>query len=179
MSNEQDQGSGSWISQTSVFKWLKGRSGGAPTGTPGGPPKAKVLVVEDDKLVSKIYGDALERGGFEVVVAMDGQKALDRLLEVMPDIVLLDLQLPRVSGLDVLRRMRAQPMFKTLPVVVFTNSFLGDIAAQAEAAGANAILQKARSTPDMVVMALRRCLGPAWLTPATPSSQPDGGDPTT
>lgn len=122
------------------------------------PEQRKVLVVEDDRTLAKIYSLALEKGGFRVAVASDGQKALDFILDEPPDIILLDLQLPKMDGIQVLRQLRAQPVFKTLPVVVFTNAFLGEMTDKAIAAGATMILQKSTCTPSSVKNALTKCL---------------------
>ena len=128
--------------------------------------KQKVMIVEDEKVVAKIYSMALEEAGFEVEVATDGQKALDRLHEFLPDVLLLDLQLPRVDGIEVLRRLRAQPVFKNLPVAVFTNAFLGELTDLAAAEGATMVLLKARSTPITVIASLRKCLAGGVTQPS-------------
>lgn len=129
------------------------------------PEKQKVLVVEDDRTLGKIYTLALEKGGFGVALATDGQKALDTILDEPPDIILLDLQLPKMDGIQVLRQLRAQPVFKTLPVVVFTNAFLGEMTDRAIAAGATMILQKSTCTPSSVTAALRKCLAGEFEKP--------------
>ncbi len=145
-----------WRRREAVESGPAGESAGESAG--GSVPRPRVLMVEDDKVVARVYSMALEEAGFEVEVAVDGQKALDRVVDWLPEILLLDLQLPKVDGIEVLRQLRAQPLFKTLPVVVFTNTFLGEQIRKAKVAGANLVLQKARSTPDAVAAALRKCL---------------------
>lgn len=120
--------------------------------------KGKVMIVEDDRVVAKIYMAALQKAGFEVEIALDGQRALERVEDYLPSLMVLDLQLPKISGIQVLRQLRAKSLFKSMPVVILTNAFLGQLTDQAIDAGANMILLKANSTPATVVEALERCL---------------------
>lgn len=90
----------------------------------------RILLVDDTKTDEKLALLAIAASGVEVstTVARDGQEALDQLLPdgdatpTLPDLVLLDLHLPKVSGSDVLRRVRADARTKTLPIVMFTST---------------------------------------------------------
>lgn len=82
--------------------------------------KPLVLIVEDDAALSRLLAWNLEAAGFEVATAFDGEEALARLLERRPDIVLLDWMLPGLSGLELCRRIRRDPEFADLPVVMLT-----------------------------------------------------------
>jgi len=82
----------------------------------------RVLVVDDDPTVSDVVRRYLERAEFEVMLAADGQGALDAVAGSRPDLVVLDLMLPGIDGLEVCRRLRAQD--PQLPVVMLTA--LGD-----------------------------------------------------
>lgn len=87
--------------------------------------KKRLLLVEDDPDDAALFTAALAApDALELAVAQDGQQALDLLLgaEPAPDLVVLDLQLPRVTGLEVLKRMRATDKLKLLPVVIFSSS---------------------------------------------------------
>lgn len=75
-------------------------------GTRGGTPPPRVLVVEDEEPIVKVVVGYLEREGFEVVVADNGERALDAVREHRPDVVVLDLMLPGIDGLEVCRRLR-------------------------------------------------------------------------
>src|SRR6185312_11245416 len=68
---------------------------------------SKILIVEDETIVADVVSRYLRRDGFQVVIASDGQAALDLAREQMPDLVLLDLMLPKIDGLEVCRRLRA------------------------------------------------------------------------
>src|SRR3989344_1079961 len=81
----------------------------------------KILIVEDDRVVSKAYGEHLEREGFEVFYAYNGQEGLDKLKELKPDLILLDVLMPVLDGLSVLRQLKAIPDLYDVPVLMLTN----------------------------------------------------------
>jgi DNA-binding response OmpR family regulator len=78
---------------------------------------AKILIVEDEAMVADVVSRYLQRDGFQVLIASDGQAALDIAREEMPDLVLLDLMLPKLDGLEVCRRLRASSQ---VPIIVVT-----------------------------------------------------------
>lgn len=80
----------------------------------------KILVVEDDAELRKIYRSALERENIEVFEAVDGQDALDHFDAIDPDLVILDMMMPRISGEDLLPALRARPKGKNVRLVVIT-----------------------------------------------------------
>jgi two-component system phosphate regulon response regulator PhoB len=82
--------------------------------------KPRLLVVEDEQALVTMLRYNLEREGFEVSEAADGEEALLRIAEDKPDLVLLDWMLPLVSGLEVCRRLRRAPQTRTLPVILLT-----------------------------------------------------------
>lgn len=84
------------------------------------PPAPSVLVVDDDREIRRLLGLILADGGFEVVDAADGQRALELLAHSPFDLVLLDCHMPGMSGLEVLRRLRSRDATRALPVIVVT-----------------------------------------------------------
>jgi DNA-binding response OmpR family regulator len=86
-----------------------------------------ILLVENDQVSQTMYQKRLEREGFHMECAQDGQVALDILSERAPDLVLLDLMLPKVNGADVLRFMQADPRLTTVPVIIFSNAPLTEV----------------------------------------------------
>lgn len=92
---------------------------------------AKILIVDDDADIAMMLEDRLQASGYETVVARDGQEALDQILQESPHLVLLDLTLPQISGLDVLRRLPSVKQSDGLPVIVMTAH--GSIQAAVEA----------------------------------------------
>ena len=87
---------------------------------PAGLPKPYVLVVEDEAALATMLRYNLERQGFRVEEAVDGQEALTRISESAPDIVLLDWMLPVMSGIEVCRQLRRRPATRDLPVIMVT-----------------------------------------------------------
>ena len=83
--------------------------------------KAKVLLVEDSKFLRIATERALSRAGFGVSTAADGEEALRLASDRLPDIILLDMMLPKISGPDVLKALKGNPATKDIPVVVLTS----------------------------------------------------------
>jgi len=84
----------------------------------------KILLVEDDVMVVKMYTTKLTMEGFTLTSAGNGEEGLAALEKEQPDIVLLDIMMPKMNGLEMLRNVRADDKFKDIPVVMLTN--LGD-----------------------------------------------------
>jgi CheY-like chemotaxis protein len=82
---------------------------------------AKVLLVEDDPLIYKMYDKAFRLAGYGVEIAVNGQEALAKLPQFQPDIILLDVLMPTMNGIELLDKLRAEPSTKNIPVIVLTN----------------------------------------------------------
>ena len=80
-----------------------------------------IMVVDDSLTVRKITGRLLEREGYQVITAKDGLDALNQMQDVLPDIVLADIEMPRMDGFDLTRNMRNSPRLKTVPVIAITS----------------------------------------------------------
>src|SRR5947209_4525523 len=102
----------------------------------------RVLVVDDDPIVVKIYQKGLSQLDLEVETAGDGLAAVKALRHSKPDLVVLDLMLPKFSGVDVLKFIRSQAELADLPVVVLSNHYMDELAQQAVAAGVQKALLK-------------------------------------
>ena len=83
-------------------------------------PKPKVLVIEDERSLVEVLSINLEREGFEVVVALDGQEGLRQAQLKLPDLVVLDLMLPGKPGLEVCRELRMGPRTREIPIIMVT-----------------------------------------------------------
>lgn len=136
-----------------------------------------ILIVEDDEIIASIYRNKFEKAGFEVEIANDGQAGFYRVHELKPTVVLLDLMLPHMNGLDILRKMKAQKRFRFIPVFVFTNAFMSEVAHEAAEMGAVRVFNKASTTPQQIIDAVNEALGGAPVervaasvpTPSAPS----------
>jgi len=125
----------------------------------------KILIIEDDQLVANIYRNKFSMEGFMVEVALDGESGLELVNTFRPAIVILDLMLPKVTGLDLLKKIRSQPAFKHLPIIVFSNTYLSNMVQEAWKAGATKCLSKANCTPKQVIDRLNSALQEAVKDP--------------
>jgi CheY-like chemotaxis protein len=110
-----------------------------------------IVVVDDQPVLASIYRAKFVAEGFHVEVASDGQQALELIERVKPDLVLLDLMLPKIKGIDVLKKVRANPLFETLPIIVFSNSGQPEAVEDAWTAGASMVLSKSKTSPKQMV----------------------------
>lgn len=131
----------------------------------------KLLVIEDDKLIGRVYACRFELERFEVKLVEDGAAGMAVIPEFKPDAVVVDLMIPKVSGFEVLRRIRAQAATRDLPVIVFSNAYLSSIEKDAMELGATLCLHKGSTTPQQMVEAINRVLV-APVQPALPVHRP-------
>lgn len=82
---------------------------------------AKVLIVEDDPLMSRMYQKIFAFEGYEVEFAVDGEEGLEKAKTVSPTIILLDVMMPKLNGIQVLEKLKIDPATKGIPVVMLTN----------------------------------------------------------
>jgi two-component system, response regulator len=107
----------------------------------------QVLFVEDDPAVAQMYKLKLELDGYEVRVAADGELALTMAKERVPDIIFLDIRLPKLDGLAVLERLRADDRTKQVPVVILSNYSERELIDRGLKLGALEYLIKSQTTP--------------------------------
>jgi two-component system phosphate regulon response regulator PhoB len=116
-----------------------------------GDAARRVLLAEDDRFLRKAAETALKRHGFTVVAAVDGEEALRLARAAPPDLVLLDLIMPRMQGFEVLRALKADPATAPIPVVILSNLGQDGDMKQAMDAGAAGYFVKANlSLQDLV-----------------------------
>ncbi len=117
-----------------------------------------ILLIEDELLIASVYRDELSSAGFSVEVATDGQSGLQMFCNRRPDLVLLDLMVPQMDGIEVLRMIRALASLRELPVLVFTNAHLDGMVQAAWEAGASQVISKAAHTPKQVTQIIKAAL---------------------
>jgi len=83
--------------------------------------KPKILIIEDDQRINKVYMAKLSVEGITVMTALDGEEGLRKIYSEKPDLILLDLMLPRKSGFDILKEIKADPKVKDIPVIILSN----------------------------------------------------------
>ena len=102
----------------------------------------KVLLADDNKFFQKLYGNQLTKLGFEVVLVGDGEEALEKIRQQTPDIIVLDLIMPKIDGFDVLKTLQSDPQLNKIPVIVFSTLSHEDNIAQAKKLGAVDFIDK-------------------------------------
>jgi CheY-like chemotaxis protein len=110
----------------------------------------KVLIADDDPVVLSVYREGLSKLGLEVETVGDGLAAVRMLQKAKPDILVLDLDMPLLSGVDVLKFIRSSSRLHDLPVIVLSNSYAQDLAREAAAVGAQKGLLKISCTPVLL-----------------------------
>src|ERR1700716_2591664 len=118
----------------------------------------KILIVEDDQIVANIYRNKFSVDGFQVEIALDGQVGFEMVRTFRPDAVILDLMLPKMTGVDLMKKIRLEEDFQHLPVIVFSNTYLTNMVQEAWKAGATKCLSKANCTPKQVIEVVRSAL---------------------
>src|SRR6266436_6445794 len=119
-----------------------------------------ILIIDDDALVASVYKEQLEGAGYTAEIATDGRSGFYRIQETGPDGVLLDLMLPEINGVEILKKIRAQKRFQKLPILALSNGFMVNLLNDAVEAGATKVFNKATMSPRDVVTALSSALLP-------------------
>jgi DNA-binding response OmpR family regulator len=117
-----------------------------------------IVVVEDQPVLASAYGNKFRGEGFNVEVALDGEQGLDLITRIRPDLVLLDMQLPKLSGLELLKKVRSNPALHATPVIVFSNLTKPGAIEEAWEAGATLVLSKFNTSPKRVLESVNATL---------------------
>jgi CheY-like chemotaxis protein len=117
-----------------------------------------VLVVEDYQDAREMYGEYLRFSGFDVIEAANGFEAIEKAVAQTPDIVLMDLALPKMDGWEATRRLKADARTKDIPIVALTGHALAGHADSAQKAGCDSFVTKP-CLPDALVAEIQRMLG--------------------
>ena len=119
----------------------------------------KILIIEDDQVVANVYRNKLTVEGYRAETAADGETGLKLLRTFKPQIVILDLMLPGISGVEVIKEIRKDIEFSKVPTVVFSNTYLTNLIQEAWRAGANKCLSKSSCTPKDIIDIVRGLIG--------------------
>ncbi|MEK7613986.1 MAG: response regulator [Patescibacteria group bacterium] len=120
-------------------------------------PKS-ILYIEDESFIGRTIINKLKENGFEAEIAADGESAFEMMKEKKFDLILLDLILPKMSGFDVLKKLKEDATTKTIPVVVFSNQSTHEDKDRARDLGALDFRVKVNSTPNEVLALARTIL---------------------
>ena len=111
---------------------------------------ATILVVDDDPVIQKLLAVNFEMEGYVVVTASDGEAALAAVAEHRPDAVILDVMMPKVDGIEVARRMKADPATRTVPVLLLSAKAQAKDVTEGLDAGADAYMTKPFDPVDLL-----------------------------
>ncbi|MDQ3212139.1 MAG: response regulator [Acidobacteriota bacterium] len=137
------------------------------------PHRSLVLVVEDYQDAREMYAAYLQFSGYEVAEASDGEQAIEKTLELMPDIILMDLALPKMDGWEATRRLKADARTRHIPIVALTGHALAHYAEGAREAGCDAFVTKP-CLPDALVAEIERMLTTRRTETEKRSGKPTG-----
>ena len=118
----------------------------------------KILIIEDDPLMSRMYQKIFKFEGFDVDFAADGEEGLDKIRSTKPTLILLDIMMPKINGLEVLTKIKQDPETKAIPVIMLTNLAGTQDAEAALTKGAVKYIIKSENEPKQVVNMVKEIL---------------------
>lgn len=119
----------------------------------------KILIIEDEEIILDLLQKKLSQEGFEISVAKDGQEGLRLIKEVKPDLILLDIVMPKIGGFEVMEEMQKEDELKNIPVIVVSNSGQPVEIDKAQALGAKDWLIKTEFDPKEVIEKVVKQIG--------------------
>ncbi|MFA6397842.1 MAG: response regulator [Candidatus Paceibacterota bacterium] len=119
----------------------------------------KVLIIEDDTFLQGLVSRKLKSESYDVMIASDSDDAFAVLEKGIPDMILLDLLLPKIDGFEILTKIRQDPKFKAIPVIVFSNLSEDTDIKRAQDLGINAFMIKSNFTLDELSERIKGLLG--------------------
>jgi len=119
----------------------------------------KILLIEDEDLLCDLLQKKLSKEGYEVFIAKDGEEGLKKVKEIQPDLVLLDIIMPKKGGFEVLEEMRNDEKLSTIPVIIISNSGQPVELDRAKKLGAKDWLIKTEFDPGEVIEKVKNIIG--------------------
>jgi len=119
----------------------------------------KILFIEDETALQKAFGTILKDKGYEVISALDGETGLKLAKEQKPDLILLDVILPKIHGFEVLKKLKGEKETQQIPVIILTNLEDMENVGKALELGAMAYLIKAQYSLEEVLERIKKALG--------------------
>jgi len=118
-----------------------------------------ILLVDDDLTLREMYDDRLKAEGFDIIQASNGEEALQKAKETKPNVVLLDVMMPKINGFDVLKQLKEDPETKDTPVIILTALIQDVDRAQGKKLGAADYIVKSETMPGEVIAKIKGVLG--------------------
>lgn len=119
----------------------------------------KILIIEDEEILLDLLKDKLEDFGYEIYSAKDGEEGLKAIRDIVPDLILLDIIMPKMSGFEVMEAMQKDPSIKDIPVIIISNSGQPVELDKAKQLGAKDWLIKTEFDPAEVIQKVKAILG--------------------
>ena len=119
----------------------------------------KILIIEDDQIVANVYRNKLAVEGYQTEAAPDGESGLKLMRTFQPDGIVLDLMLPKMSGVEVIREIRGEAEFSKVPIIVLSNTYSTNLIQDAWKAGATKCVSKINCSPKVLLELMRRTIG--------------------
>jgi CheY-like chemotaxis protein len=124
---------------------------------------SKILIIEDEDIMRDLLQKKLSQEGYEISVARNGEEGLKMMKEVVPDLVLLDIVMPKMGGFEVMTEMQKDDALKNIPVIVVSNSGQPVEIDKAQELGAKDWLIKTQFDPQEVIEKVKKQLSPAEI----------------
>lgn len=118
----------------------------------------KILIIEDDKFLRELIARKLEKEGYSVIEAIDGEEGEKKIKEERPNLVLLDLILPGIDGFEVLSRIKQEPTLESIPIIILSNLGQKEEIEKGLKLGAVDFLVKAHFTPAEIIEKIKNIL---------------------
>lgn len=119
---------------------------------------AKILVVDDDMTLRELYEERMKREGYVIISASDGEEAIKKTEEEKPDLILLDIMMPKINGIDVMKMLRGKEETSNIPIILFT-ALIQEVGKLKEMMKAfDAYLVKSEVMPKDVIAKIEECL---------------------
>ncbi len=140
----------------------------------------KILIIEDDQIVANVYRNKLAVEGYQTEAALDGESGLKLMRTFQPDGIVLDLMLPKMSGVEVIKEIRSEAEFSKVPIIVLSNTYSTNLIQDAWKAGATKCVSKINCSPKVLLELMRRTIGAGEAvshaprkTESRPATKPD------
>ena len=129
-----------------------------PDNNPEENQKIKIVLAEDDKFISRAYQDGLQRAGFTITTAYDGNEAVAKIKEVKPDLILLDIIMPEKNGFEVIEEIKQDAALSAIPIIILSNLGQDSDIQKGRALGANDYLIKSNLSMSEVIEKIKMYL---------------------
>jgi len=119
----------------------------------------KILIIEDEQIVANVYRNKLVVEGYLAEITPDGEGGLKLMRTFQPDAIVLDLMLPKMSGIEVIKEIRSDTDFSKLPIIVLSNTYSTNLMQEAWKAGATKCVSKINCSPKILLELMRNVIG--------------------